>query len=208
MISPEQRNKSPDLLSKVRMADTPRPVKRPNIALLEWRKVPKSIHLAYLLFITQDSTRELSQFQLSWISHFASKLDENQLYRAFNFFQELGKNEHLLQRTLPMINEAHRRVPRDGPPIREKRRIGIGYRDKGALRPLYQKREFGEESFWDGDIVSFLPFSYEVQGRWITTSEVKSLTGEIHFELLVSQLRSNSTAWLVPKDVGIQDHVE
>lgn len=189
MESPNRKLKVPDLPSKVRMADTPRPVKSTNFNVeRKFKETPKAIRLGFCLYLVQDPSRELSDFQRSWIAHFATKLDESQLFRAFAYLTMLQSNNNFLYRALPMINYMHSRIPTGGPRIPERRRIGIGYRDKGALRPLYQKREFGSESFWDEDIRAALPFSYDIQGKYLTAVEVKSLVGENLFELVMLQL--------------------
>jgi len=190
---PENSKPTPDPNSKVRMADTPHTVKRTNsVSPEEWRKVPRAIHLSYLLILVQDPHRELNEFQLRWIAYFSGKLSETQLFRAYAFYHRLNSDETLLRRNLPMINEAHRRIPLDGPPLPERRRIGIGYRDKGALRPLHQKREMGEMAFWDQDIISLLPLDYKVEGKWITASEVRCLSGDNILELLRPSVFWNS----------------
>jgi hypothetical protein len=93
------------------------------------------------------------------------------------------------------INRIHLSVPGQVPPrLTEKRRIGTGYHDKGSLRPLHQRRDFGEDSLYLEDVLPFIPFDQiEEEGRWITAEEVVRLAGRQSIELVAIQLGVNLT---------------
>jgi len=78
--------------------------------------------------------------------------------------------------------------------IPEPRRIGVGYRDKGSLRPSHKRgRDHGEIVFWSEDLPLLFPEDFEP--RFITAEEVCSLgTNLEHLRLFSSNLKYNREA--------------
>jgi hypothetical protein len=144
----------------------------------ELKGMRKSTRYGILLYLLHSKEWSLSDSQQLWIIYYSRKFSETELLRAAMIQEKLELDSLFFQRMKHDIQETHVRVPRLSPlQLKEKRRIGIGYRDKGALRPLHQKREIGGLTVWDEDIQFLLPLDYEVQGRWISAEEVSSLIG-------------------------------
>jgi hypothetical protein len=78
----------------------------------------------------------LSDGQRAWIANFQSKMNLTQVQLSLKFLHQLNTNPRMRARLqvsawrIPSLN------PR--PKRREQRRIGVGYRDKGNLRPLHR----------------------------------------------------------------------
>jgi hypothetical protein len=139
----------------------------------------KSTFYGILLFILTEFREELTDEQVAGIIYYSRKLSIAELLKAGKFSSQLLHEPVILRRTLPEIERIRRKqVPfLRTPHILEPRRIGIGYRDKGALRPRHRPRLVGERTFWDEDISWLLPLDFEPEGKWITADEVQSLIG-------------------------------
>lgn len=168
------------------MADTPRPVDPPvQLSSGRKQKLKKSTYYGILLYIMSEYSQDISPEQRAWIVYYSRKLSIAELLRAATFQSKLATEEITLRRTQNEINRIRSRIPRlENLSLPEPNRIGIGYRDKGALRPLTKKREIGEDSFWNEDVRTVFPSLPESEGKWITAEEVNSLTGDTIFELL------------------------
>lgn len=190
MESSNQEHQPLGRVSQDRMADTPRSADPPfRNSSRRKGKLKKSTYYGILLYIMSEFAEDISPEQRAWIVYYSRKLSIAELLKASNFSSKLRTEQNTLQRTLNEIQRIRRRIPRLEPlNLPEGRRIGIGYRDKGALRPLHEKRVIGERCFWDEDLRAILPFSYEIEGKWITANEVNSLVGENHLELALRQL--------------------
>lgn len=185
MTESDQRN-PPVLNSMERMADTPRSIDPPvRSGSRRKQKLKKSTYYGILLYIMSEFSRDISPEQRAWIVYYSRKLSIAELLKASTFQSKLATEETTLKRTQHEINRIRTRIPRlENLSLPEPNRIGIGYRDKGALRPLTKKREIGEDSFWSDDVRSVFPQLPESEGKWITANEVNSLTGDTIFELL------------------------
>jgi hypothetical protein len=176
---------------KGRMADTPHRATQPRRETREGRKKLKpSIYygiLTYLLRVEFDSFTREQQF---WIISYSKKLSDEEILRAGRFTDLLLSVDSIrmfhhrdiwnTRCSIPWI-EPYR------PP--EILRIGKGYSDKGALRPLHQRgRQLSEIKFWDEDLSALTPPNYQAKGEWITADEVKSLMGETIFDLATLSL--------------------
>jgi len=152
----------------------------------------ESTKYGYLLyFLKEQGTWPLSYGQILWIVYRSRRLDLSELLRAGTVAEELSKNEETRNRAHRKLRELYFCVPSLDPKnIPEKRTIGIGYRDKGSLRPLHQQRTIGEEVFWDEDIAYLLPLDHEIVGRWITAEEVSSLVGIEQLVLATLQVQN------------------
>lgn len=192
MESSNQSDRPPVLAFSVRMADTPRPVDPPVRVHKRSGKLKKSTYYGILLYLVTEFAESLSPEQRAWIVHYSRKLSIAELLKAENFSSKLRTEEQTLKRTQNEIERIRTRIPRlENLTTPEPNRIGIGYRDKGALRPLHERREFGEISYWDEDVRIFLPYDQEIVGKWITASEVSCLVGEDLLELIARQLQEH-----------------
>lgn len=163
---------------KSRMADTPASVDPPVQRHRRKGKLKKSTYFGILLYLLSEYREDLGPEQVAWIVRFQSKLRDEELLRAAQFSSKLRTEPRTLQRTQSEIERVRRNVPRlELPRLRESRRIGIGYRDKGALRPLHLRRTEGETAFWLEDLKWFLPIN-EVEGKWVSAEEVQRLMEE------------------------------
>lgn len=199
METPISESSSPEGYSvQGRMADTPRSVGAPNPGFRQSSLgMRKSTVYGVLLFLLQHPDFELSEGQRLWIVYYARKLSEAELLKAGNTSLSLLSNELHRQRMKHEINRLHHSVPSLNPlNLPEKRRIGIGYRDKGALRPLHRPRPEGERTFWDEDILYLLPLSYEVTGKWLTADEVSSLIGVDLLNLVLQQIQKQTLPYV------------
>jgi len=183
----ESNQRNPQVLNSMeRMADTPRSIDPPvRSGSRRKTKLKKSTYYGILLYIMSEFSKDLSSEQRAWIVYYSRKLSIAELLKATNFQAKLSSEEKTLERTMHEIKRIRSRIPRlENLSLPEPNRIGIGYRDKGALRPLTKKREIGEDSFWSDDVKSVFPSLQESEGKWITANEVNSLAGDTIFELL------------------------
>lgn len=170
----------------------PPPGRRPRDGFTEKTKdMRESTAYGILLFFLNNTFDwPLSTGQRLWIVYRARKLSLPELLRAGQYSDLLISDEAVKQRMFRRIREIYFAVPSlDPKQIPEKRTIGIGYRDKGSLRPLHQTRTIGEEVFWDEDIAFLLPFGHEIEGKWITAEEVESLVGRDLLILAIQQIQ-------------------
>lgn len=104
------------------------------------RGLRRSTRLGILYFLA--STRTISDQQRAYLIHHQGKAQLNELDRARKVFSDLKSDPrvrarlHVEQYHIPVLPEP--RKPK------ERRRIGIGYRDKGSLRPLHRPTKPGE----------------------------------------------------------------
>jgi len=175
------------------MAETPRSVGAPKEGFTALNGVRESTKYGILLYFLSNSEEwPLSRGQVLWIVYRSRKLHESELLRAGQFSETLSTNSVVKQRMFKQITELYYRVPSLDPKrIPEKRTIGIGYRDKGSLRPLHEQRNIGEETYWDEDLLSVLPLDYKMEGRLITAEEVERLVGVDLLYLALNAIQNN-----------------
>jgi hypothetical protein len=177
---------------KGRMADTPHGVDHPRriVPKVTRKRLKKSIYFGQLLYILWTEFEHLSTGQQLWIVNFARRLSDEEILRAGRHSQKLltdpdsaffhSKDIMQTRKSIPWIE------PFQSP---ETVRIGKGYTDKGALRPLHKKglppKDF---PMWDEDILYLLPLDYVPKGEWLTAEEVQSLIGSVDIGLLFNQL--------------------
>lgn len=173
---------------------TPRVVHPPKQRNRRMQKLKKSTYFGILLFLQDIHRQELSENQMAWIIYYSRNLDENQILKAVKIYSQLKTEDVFYRRMRPQIERIHSSVPRLEPKqLAEIRRIGTGYHDKGSLRPLHQRRSYGEESVWDEDISYLLPLTYELRGTWITAEEASELIGVNQIQLALGQLLTMSS---------------
>lgn len=152
------------------MADTPVAVPRSRK-----RKAPrKSVQLGFLLILSEEG--ELSEGQIRFVIKLQGKMKLEELLSAQELYLRLRRSPRSKARSRKEQEEILRRTPslEAKSILREKRRIGVGYRDKGALRPPHRPR-FEGRIFWSEDIPGFsLPEKNGEQEnpRWISAEEL------------------------------------
>jgi hypothetical protein len=184
----------PEVLLSRQDGRTPRVVHPPKHSSRGYQRLKKSTYYGILLFILDQDRGRLSENQIVWIIYYSRKLDESQLSRAVEIYKQLKFKDSFLSRMKHDVERIRSNVPRLEPKILpEKRRIGTGYHDKGSLRPLHQRRSYGELPIWDEDISYLLPLTYEIRGTWITAEEASELIGVNQIQLALGQLLTMSS---------------
>lgn len=97
-------------------------------------RVRKVIRLAIFLYKSAHET--LSDEQRAWIANFQSKMNLTQIQLSLKFLHQLQTNPRVRARLKVDAWRIPTLDPR--PKRREQRRIGVGYRDKGNLRPFHR----------------------------------------------------------------------
>lgn len=152
------------------MADTPVAVPRSRK-----RKAPrKSVQLGYLLILLEDG--ELSEGQIRFVVKLQGKMKLEELLSAQELYLKLRKSSRSNARSRKEREEVQRRTPSldAKSTLAEKRRIGVGYRDKGALRPSHRPREV-VRVFWSEDIPGYSSLNKDGEQedpRWISAEEL------------------------------------
>jgi hypothetical protein len=129
-----------------------------------------------LLYEDPEIRLQISKDHKLWMMDFIGSTSEEIVLQSFSFAKVIRDSKRVrnsLQKEINRELRAHRspKVTRQTPP----RRIGVGYRDKGALRPLHQKRNIGADALWWDDVKHLLPNSMSPpENGWITTEEVLS----------------------------------
>jgi len=165
-----------------RMAETPVPIilnqKRQGKGTSKnfLRKSRYGGLLIYLLTSADPDIREqMTKDRKQWMLDFVGRLSIENLLKAYSFASEIRHSTRVrnsLKKEIIRELQSHRspgivRVP-------DPRRIGVGYRDKGALRPLHQKRNVGADALWWDDVKHLLPSMSPPENGWITAEEVQS----------------------------------
>jgi hypothetical protein len=100
----------------------------------------RSTRVGVMLYLS--STQNLSVEQKAFLAHAQGKLNSEELVRALRIYSDLRSDPRFRAR----LRVQHATVPAEVPPPKPKdpRRIGIGYRDKGSLRPPHRPSLPGE----------------------------------------------------------------
>jgi hypothetical protein len=110
------------------------------LGCLLWLQSSQSRKLGYLPGLSEEGPCwNLSLEQRQFIGRLQSRLNLEQIQAAERFAHRIA-SEPRIRGSLEF--HLRRQVPRLAPPPRqeEKRRIGVGYRDKGTLRPRHKPR--------------------------------------------------------------------
>jgi len=161
-----------------RMADTPlsaasKPVKTGGTRL------KRSRYIGVLIYILQKRKTEfkgqVSINQAIWIQDEIAKQTSSVLDSASSFSRKILHSPRIRQSLEQEIRRILRvdRTPRAHIPL-EKRRIGVGYRDKGALRPLHDPKEEQVHVHHISDVEYLLPLDHNLKEEWLTADEVLS----------------------------------
>jgi len=151
----------------------------------------------YFLVSSQDPEirEQISEDHRRWILDELAKVNIDTFATVFSIAESIEKNprvrgslEYYLERELRTY-----RTPKTVN-VPEPRRIGVGYRDKGSLRPSHKRgRDHGVEVFWSEDVPILFPENF--QPRFITAEEVSSLgTNLEHLRIWKQTLTYNREA--------------
>lgn len=158
---------------KREMADTPVSAPRPNLTVSKGR-YRKAVRLGYLLVLKE--LKFLSEGQITTMMEFQSKLNLDEVLSAQELYISLMNSPRAFARARQdlkkVLVECRAAPSKSNRP--EIRRIGVGYRDKGALRPSHKPRPV-TRVIWDQDIPvgSHSPWAdSEESPRWISAEEL------------------------------------
>lgn len=104
-------------------------------------RVRKAVYLAVMLHVAVH--QHLAEEQKHFVAVFQSKLNLDQVQLSLDILHKLETNPRMRAR----LQVADFKVPffrNSRPQRREQRRIGVGYRDKGSLRPSHRPALPGE----------------------------------------------------------------
>jgi hypothetical protein len=183
-----------------RMAETPRPVARPGNP----GRVRRSVQVALLLILKEEG--KLSEGQIRTLIRIQSTLREEELSRVEELYRKLRSSPRSYARSRKDFEEVLLRTSSTPPKSKllpEGRRIGVGYRDKGALRPSHRPRAVAPRMWWSEDIR--ILHQYYCPGedpRWITSEELHGWRQRDHNffeELSAAMLRLCSIELMAPR---------
>lgn len=194
-VEDQQRESFPVVFSQLEVAETEVPVpdrlfrKSFQKNLLSQLKLSQSIGL--LLWL--NSQELISEGGKERLVYLQRKATFECLTSAIKFAQRLTDEKKLQSDFRPHMSELNRRPQSKRFRNSEKRRIGIGYRDKGTLPELSSRERIlaTEESFINLEglspkmkrfLMNFMPDSIE-EGDWIDLEEVEIISQEINQRL-------------------------
>lgn len=125
----------------------------PNQISQIWRELSKSNKLALMLY--QASHYKLADLQLEYIANFQRTMNLAQIQKALKFLHTLTTDP----RTRARLYAKDYLVPyyRSRPTrLKERRRIGVGYRDKGSL-PMNSKPSWEKENERSVSLPNLIP---------------------------------------------------
>jgi len=150
-------------------------------------------YLGFLLFLQAQG--ELSEGQCRFVLRLQAKLNLDQIQCALRLVTKLAKSPRSLARARKELERVRVTCPSlpDKSIRREQRRVGVGYRDKGACRPSHRPvTERPDLVWWSEDIAPAL-LEVPEEPRLITAEE---LFGKDRYnvlqELALLQLVRNS----------------
>jgi hypothetical protein len=180
--------------SEKRPAETPHSVSRPP----KEKRLNRSTFLGYLLYLQRQ--HRLSEEQERFVIRLQSKANLEELAASIDLLTKLSNSERSAARAKMDLELAFQRCGRI--PAKSKtpevRRIGVGYRDKGALRPTHRPHAIGSEAWWSEDLAPALLVQPE-EPCWISSEELFGMKrySEIQ-ELALRQVFAQKTQTLLP----------
>lgn len=171
MTIQDRENKSGSIPSQdqtKRPAEAPHSVSRP----LTERRLNRSTFLGYLLF--HQRNRRLTEEQERFVIRLQSKVKLQELTAAIELLKKLSLSPRSAARAQSDLELALRKCGRISAKsiTPEARRIGVGYRDKGALRPSHRPREESpDDLLWSQDLSPDLSIQPE-EPTWISSEEL------------------------------------
>lgn len=171
-------NQEEEQITVTTCRDTPRG--NPN---LKRERLKKSTYLAYLWFLQRSKL--LTEGQGRYLLQLQSKIKLSELESAVEKLRRISESPRSAARSRGDLEYVKRVCP-DLPAkliLREPRRIGIGYRDKGTLRPLHKPVPVPGFQWWSEDLAPFL-FNPPEEPQWISSGELFGKEGYDHVQLL------------------------
>jgi len=149
-------------------AEPPRSISR---ALPRERRQKKSVFLGYLLYLQRE--KRLGEGQERYLLQLQAKVNLDELLSAVKLMQALAQSSRSAARAEQDLQAVQSRTPSlpAKSTLPEQRRIGVGYRDKGSLRPKHKPRPEAGLSFWSEDL-PLLEKNTPEEPRWITAEEL------------------------------------
>lgn len=150
-----------------RPAEPPRSASRPP----KRKRLKTSTFLGYLLFLQRN--KQLSDTQERFVLRLQAKVKLEELTSAIKLLVGLTESPRAAARAKSDLELAKERCGRiEAKSIRqEQRRIGVGYRDKGSLRPTHRAKEVPGLQWWSDDLHPALLHPPE-EPTWITAEEL------------------------------------
>lgn len=172
----------------LRPAEPPHSVTR---ASHEERRQKRSVFLGYLLYLQRNN--RLAEGQERYLLNLQAKVREEELLSAIRLMQALSLSPRSAARAEKDLEAVRSRTPNLPAKsiLQEQRRIGVGYRDKGSLRPKHKPRPESGVAFWSEDL-PLLEKNTPEEPRWITAEELYGpemyeITQELAFMAVLSQ---------------------
>lgn len=166
-----------------RPAETPVSVSRPP----REKRLNRSTFLGYLLYLLRQ--KKLSEEQERFVITLQSKVNLQELTAAIELLTKLSNSNRSAARAKDDLELAYQKCGRIPAKSKtpEERRIGVGYKDKGALRPTHKPRLHGSRAWWSEDLAPALLVLPE-EPRWISSEEL--FGPEQYSEIQMLSLRS------------------
>lgn len=177
--------------SEKQPAEPPRSISRASI---KERRLRPSRFLGYLLFLQREG--RLSEDQERYLLKLQANSKFSTLEAAIQLLGKLIQSPRSISRSERDLQEVLRRCPRIAAKsiVKEKRRIGVGYRDKGSLRPSHRPVSEPPRMWWSEDLAPAFDPELE-EPRWITAEE---LYGHERLEILVMTWSSIRNQLVLP----------
>lgn len=152
-----------------RPAEPPRSISRAT--QLSERRYSRSVFLGYLLYLQR--MKRLPEDKERYLLKLQAKVNLDELQRAIHLMQALISSRRSAARAEQDLQAVLHRTPivPAKSVLPEQRRIGVGYRDKGSLRPKHKPRPEAGIAFWSEDL-PLLEKNTPEEPRWITAEEL------------------------------------
>lgn len=167
-------DKIPEQEEKKRPAEPPRTVTRTS----NEKRLKRSTFLGYLLYLQKNN--RLVEDQQRYLLKLQSTVNEEELVASIELLRGLMQSPRSAARAEKDLQAVIQRCPRipAKSPLPEQRRIGVGYRDKGSLRPLTRPSEEPGLMWWSDDLLpTLLERNIPEEPRWITAEELFGMKG-------------------------------
>lgn len=193
--------KIPGQVNDKRPAEPPRAVSRPS----NERRLKKSTFLGYLLYLQKQG--RLCEDQERYLLRLQSTVQELELLSAIELLRALGASPRSAARAEQDLQAVLKRCPRlqAKSVLPERRRIGVGYRDKGSLRPSHRPTGIPGRMWWSDDLRPAL-LNVPEEPRWITAEELFGKEGYDPIqELSLRAVLSQTLTYLNPLGLPMDD---
>lgn len=138
----------------------------------ESKSVKQSTYLGFLLFLMEQG--ELSKNQELFVLRLQSKLNLDQIQHSIKLLVKLSKSSRSVARSRKELDRIRDTCPAlpDKSILREQRRIGVGYRDKGACRPSHRPPSEPPDLLWWSEDIAPALLKVPEEPRFIIAEEL------------------------------------